>query len=60
MLGDIFELDLSLPLTMGSTVGLMVNPFSPEYEVDYLNGHPRGAVHTDLASALTWIEGLQS
>ena len=60
VLGDIFELDLSLPLTMGSTVGLMVNPFSPEYEVDYLNGHQRGAVHTDLASALTWIEGLQS
>ena len=56
VLGDIFELDLSLPLSMGATVGLMQNPFSPQYEVDYLNGHERGAVHTDLTSALEWIE----
>ena len=56
VLGDIFELDLSLPLSMGATVGLMQNPFSPQYEVDYLNSHDRGAVHPDLASALRWIE----
>ena len=60
VLGDIFELDLSLPLSMGSTVGLMVNPFSPQYEVDYLKDHQQGAVHTDLASALQWIEDLHS
>lgn len=60
VLGDIFELDLSLPLALGSSVGLMVNPFSPQYEVDYLSGHHRGAVHTNLASALEWIENLHS
>ena len=58
VLGDIFELDLSLPLVMGSTVGLMQNPFSPQYEVDYLHSHDRGAVHKDLDSALKWIENL--
>jgi len=58
VLGDIFELDLSLPLVMGSTVGLMQNPFSPQYEVDYLQSHVRGSVHGDLASALKWIENL--
>lgn len=56
VLGDIFELDLSLPLSKGSTVGLMKNPFSPQYEVDFLDGHPRGAVHDNLLDALAWIE----
>ena len=44
VLGDIFELDLSLPLSMGATVGLMQNPFSPQYEVDYLNADKTGSV----------------
>jgi FMN phosphatase YigB (HAD superfamily) len=55
VLGDIFELDLSLPLHLGATVGLMQNPFSPAYEVEYLKHHERGAVHTDLNAALNWI-----
>ena len=58
VLGDIFELDLSLPLVMGSTVGLMQNPFSPQYEVEFLQAHERGAVHQDLAAALKWIGSL--
>lgn len=58
VLGDIFELDLSLPLAMGSTVGLMRNPFSPAYEVDFLNQHERGAVHDTLENALQWVESL--
>lgn len=60
VLGDIFELDLSLPLSLGATVGLMVNPFSPEYETTYLQAHPRGSVHSNLATALEWIESLHS
>ena len=55
VLGDIFELDLSLPLSMGSRVGLMKNPFSPEYEVEYLQNHALGAVHNTLDEALQWI-----
>ena len=56
--GDIFELDLSLPLAMGASVGLMANDFTPQWELDYLESHPRGhilrslpEVHTTLARA---------
>ncbi len=46
--GDIFELDLSLPLAMGASVGLMANQYTPQWELDYLNDHPRGYVLTSL------------
>lgn len=46
--GDIFELDLSLPLAMGARVGLMSNAFTPPWERAYLNDHPRGAVLSGL------------
>ena len=58
VLGDIFELDLSLPLHLGATVGLMQNPFSPTYEVEYLKSHERGSVHANLNAALNWIVSL--
>ena len=44
VVGDIFELDLCLPLQLGARVGLMVNEFTPAYEVDFLRGHARGYV----------------
>lgn len=44
VVGDIFELDLALPLAMGARVALMANDFSPPWEVAYLEEHPRGRV----------------
>ena len=44
VVGDIFELDLSLPLAMGARVGLLKNSFTPGYEMAYLRSHPRGGV----------------
>ncbi len=44
VVGDIFELDLALPLSMGARVALMVNAFTPSWETNYLADHPRGAV----------------
>jgi hypothetical protein len=44
VVGDIFELDLSLPFAMGAKVGLLANHFTPEYEKNFLASHPRGAV----------------
>ncbi len=44
VVGDIFELDLALPLAMGARVGLMVNRFTPPWETAYLADHPRGAL----------------
>ena len=48
VVGDIFELDLSLPLAMGARVAVLANPFTPGYEKAFLEGHPRGAVLTDV------------
>ncbi len=42
VVGDIFELDLALPLAMGARVGLAVNEHTPAYECAYLQAHPRG------------------
>ena len=49
VVGDIFELDLSLPLAMGARVGLLANSFTPDYEKNFLASHPRGHVlhHVD-------------
>ncbi|MBM4292103.1 MAG: HAD family hydrolase [Deltaproteobacteria bacterium] len=49
--GDIFELDLSLPLALGARVGLMANAFTPAWERDFLRAHPRGHVLSALSEA---------
>lgn len=48
VVGDIFELDLCLPLALGGRVGLFANEFTPSYEVDYLRDHPRGTIITSM------------
>jgi hydroxymethylpyrimidine pyrophosphatase-like HAD family hydrolase len=53
--GDIFELDLAVPLACGARVALMTNKFTPQYEKDFLHAHERGAVHSSLQEALNWI-----
>lgn len=44
VVGDIFELDLCLPLAMGAKVGLAVNEHTPAYEKAFLEAHPRGGL----------------
>jgi len=44
VVGDIFELDLALPLALGARVGLVAGPKTPPYEVAMVNAHPRGRV----------------
>ncbi len=44
VVGDIFELDGALPLSLGSRFGLLCNDMTPPYEVDFLCGHERGCV----------------
>ena len=48
VVGDIFELDLCLPLALGATVGLMTGPFTPDHERNYLESHPRGHLLSGL------------
>ena len=44
VVGDIFELDLALPLAMGARVGLLCNAFTPAWERAFLADHPRGGL----------------
>lgn len=55
VVGDIFELDLALPLVLGARVGLMANAFTPAYERRFLTAHPRGAVLADLGEAAAFV-----
>ena len=57
VVGDIFELDLCLPLTLGATVGLMTGPFTPDHERSYLASHPRGHLLAGLDEVLPLISG---
>ncbi len=57
VVGDIFELDLVTPLTLGASVALVVNQHTPQYEQDYLQAHPRGAVLGTLEAVGDWLLG---
>lgn len=56
VIGDIFELDLSLPLVLGAHVVLAANRFTPDYERDYVKSHPRGHVIEDLREISAVVE----
>ncbi|HEY4243673.1 MAG TPA: hypothetical protein VGM88_27860 [Kofleriaceae bacterium] len=49
VVGDIFELDLALPLALGARVGLVAGPRTPPYERAFVEQHPRGRLIHDLA-----------
>lgn len=48
VVGDIFELDLAMPLAMGARVILMANHATPPYEIAYVSAHARGHVARSL------------
>ena len=54
--GDIFELDLSLPLALGASVALIRNRHTPAYEQDYLRSQARGAVLDRLTEVPGWLD----
>ncbi len=41
VVGDIFELDLAMPLALGARVGLVASPRTPPYERAFVDAHPR-------------------
>lgn len=49
VVGDIFELDLALPLSLGARIGLVASPHTPAYERAFVAAHPRGRVIDELA-----------
>ena len=49
VIGDIFELDLAMPLSLGARVGLVASERTPPYERAFVEAHPRGVMIEDLA-----------
>ncbi len=49
VIGDIFELDLAMPLALGARVGLVASAHTPGYERAYVAAHPRGLVIDELS-----------
>jgi hypothetical protein len=57
VIGDIFELDLALPLALGARVGLVASERTPPYERAFVEAHPRGHVLEDLAEIFDFAYG---
>jgi phosphoglycolate phosphatase-like HAD superfamily hydrolase len=57
VIGDIFELDLAMPLALGARVGLVVSSHTPAYERAFVESHPRGRVIENLAEISAFAFG---
>lgn len=57
VVGDIFELDLALPLALGARIGLVLSEHTPDYERAFVAAHPRGRVIEHLAEILRFAFG---
>ncbi|MBS1120632.1 MAG: hypothetical protein H6Q90_2860 [Deltaproteobacteria bacterium] len=49
VVGDIFELDLAMPLALGARVGLVSSPRTPAYERAFVEAHPRARIIEHLS-----------
>ncbi len=49
VVGDIFELDLALPLALGARVGLVASSRTPGYERAFVEAHPRARMIEHLS-----------
>ena len=56
VIGDIFELDLSLPIALGANVGLVLSDFTPEYEKRFLTAHSNGHCFRNLKEVQSFLE----
>lgn len=59
VVGDIFELDLAMPLALGARVGLVTSPRTPAYERAFVTAHPRATLIEDLAQIPEFAFGKQ-
>ena len=60
VVGDIFELDLALPLWLGCHIGLMVNEHTPAWEIKFVTEHPRGRILHSVDEVLPYYEQVQT
>ena len=54
--GDIFELDLAMPASLGARVHLVARPETPDYERRAARAVPGGSTSADLAGLLLQLE----
>jgi hypothetical protein len=54
VVGDIFELDLAMPMALGARVGLVGNPRTPAYEREFVRASPRGRLVERLGEVPAW------
>jgi hypothetical protein len=57
VIGDIFELDLAMPLSLGARVGLVASARTPGYERAYVASHPRARMIEDLTEIPAFAVG---
>ena len=57
VIGDIFELDLAMPLALGARVGLVTSSRTPDYERAFVTAHPRAKLIDDLAEVPAFAFG---
>ncbi|MFN0247410.1 MAG: HAD family hydrolase [Kofleriaceae bacterium] len=57
VVGDIFELDLAMPLALGARVGLVSSARTPVYERAFVAEHPRARMIDDLAEVSSFAFG---
>jgi hypothetical protein len=57
VIGDIFELDLAMPLSLGARVGLVNSERTPAYERAFVKAHPRAQLIEDLSEIRTFAFG---
>ncbi|HEY3802224.1 MAG TPA: hypothetical protein VGL61_06430 [Kofleriaceae bacterium] len=58
VVGDIFELDLAMPLALGARVGLVTSARTPAYERAFVASHPRGELIDDLSTIPAFAFGV--
>lgn len=58
VVGDVFTLDLALPLAMGKHIILKKNDYTPAWSENYVHNHERGHVVEDIAEIPSLLERL--
>ena len=56
VVGDIFELDLALPLFLGARAVLLSNAHTPGYEKAFVSNHPRAFLADSLERVAAFLE----
>ncbi len=60
VVGDIFELDLALPLELGCHVGFMCDEYAPQWEIEFVDQYPYGRILRSPVEILPYYTEIQA